>query len=74
MQLDRNALERLLSLNDAQLKYIITRLAVDNGLELSAFNISGGDISSIRRALQNATDEDIARAAEQLGRGKRGGS
>ncbi len=72
MQLDRNALNRLLSMNDTQLKYIITKLAVDNGLDLSTFNISGNDISSIRRALQNATDADLARATEQLTRGKRG--
>ena len=73
MQLDRNALNHLLSMNDAQLKYIITKLAVDNGLDLSTFNISGNDISSIRHALQNATDADLARATEQLTRGKRGG-
>ena len=72
MQLDRNALSRLLSMNDAQLKYIITKLAVDNGLDLSTFNISGNDINSIRRALQNATDADLQKAAEQLSHGKKG--
>lgn len=71
MQLDRNAIERLLSMNDSQLKYIITKLAVDNGLDLSTFNITSTDIDSIRRALQGATDEDLARATEQLSRGKR---
>lgn len=72
MQLDRNALNRLLSMNDAQLKYIITKLAVDNGLDLSTFNISGNDINSIRSALQNATDADLQKATEQLSRGKKG--
>ena len=72
MQLDRNALSRLLSMNDAQLKYIITKLAVDNGLDLSTFNISGNDINSIRRALQNATDADLQKATEQLSHGKKG--
>lgn len=74
MQLDRNALEKLLNMNDAQLKYVITKLAADAGLDLGSFNISSNDISSIRRALGNATDEDIARAAEQLKRGKFGGN
>lgn len=72
MQLDRNALNRLLSMNDAQLKYIITKLAVDNGLDLSTFNISGNDINSIRYALQNATDADLQKATEQLSHGKKG--
>jgi len=74
MQLDRNALEKLLNMNDAQLKYVITKLATDAGLDLGSFNISSNDISSIRHALGNATDEDIARAAEQLKRGKFGGN
>lgn len=72
MQLDRNALDRLLSMNDAQLKYIITKLAVDNGLDLSTFNISGNDVNSIRHALRNATDADLQKATEQLSRGKKG--
>ncbi len=73
MQLDRNALNRLLSMSDTQLKYVITKLAVDNGLDLSTFNISGNDINSIRNALKNATDQQLELAAEQLRRGKRGG-
>lgn len=73
MQLDRNALDRLLSMSDTQLKYVITKLAVDNGLDLSTFNITGSDISSIRSALQNATDQQLELAAAQLRRGKQGG-
>ncbi len=68
MQLDKNSLERLLGMSDAQLKFVINKLAVEAGLDLSAFNISGNDIASIRRALGNATDEDIARATQQLSR------
>lgn len=73
MQLDRNALKRLLSMSDSQLKYVITKLAVDNGLDLSTFNITGSDINSIRNALQNATDQQLELAAEQLRHGKTGG-
>lgn len=71
MQLDRNAVERLLSMNDAQLKFIITKLAVERGLDLSTFNITGDDINSIRYALKTATDADLARATEQLTSGKK---
>ena len=73
MQLDRNAINRLLSMSDSQLKFIITKLAVDNGLDLATFNITSTDIGSIRRALSNATDADLALATEQLMRGKKGG-
>ena len=73
MQLDRNAIDRLLSMSDSQLKFIITKLAVDNGLDLAAFNITSTDIGSIRRALASATDADLALATEQLMRGKKGG-
>jgi hypothetical protein len=66
MQLDRKAIDHLLGMNDAQLKFVISKLAVEAGLDLSAFNISGNDIASIRKALGNATDADIAKAAEQL--------
>lgn len=71
MQLDRDALGRLLSMSDSQLKFVINKLAVEAGLDLSSFNISGNDIESIRKALSGATDADLVRAAEQLSR--RGG-
>lgn len=66
MQLDRNMLEKLLSLNDSQLSAVIRSLAQSSGLDLSSFNISPNDISSIRSALSGATDEDIKRAQDQL--------
>lgn len=66
MQLDKKTLERMLSLNDEQLKGIIRSLAENSGLDLSEFNISPNDIKSIRNALSGATDEDLRRAAEQM--------
>ena len=66
MQLDRNAINRMLTLNDNQLKNLIRSLAENSGLDLSSFQISPDDVASIRRALSSATDADIARATEQL--------
>ena len=66
MQLDKRAIDRLLSLNDEQLKSIINGLAQSSGLDLSSFNITPGDISSIRHALSTADNEDLKRASEQL--------
>lgn len=66
MQLDQKMLQKMLSMNDAQLKSVILSLAENSGLDLSTFNISPHDINSIRTALSGATDEDLRRASEQL--------
>ena len=66
MQLDQKMLQRMLSLNDDQLKSVILSLAETSGLDLSGFHISPDDVNSIRAALSGATDEDLRRASEQL--------
>lgn len=78
MQLDKQALDRLLCMNDRQLANVINKLAVQNGIDLSSFNMNPNDIASVRRALSSATDEDIRRVSEQYedfkkngGRGRR---
>lgn len=64
MQLDRNAINKLLSLNDFQLKIVISRLLKENGIDPSMLSIDTKNMASIRRSLENATDEDIKRAAD----------
>lgn len=64
MQLDRNAINKLLSLNDFQLKVVISRLLKENGIDPSMLNIDTKNMASIRRSLENATDEDIKRATD----------
>ena len=71
MKLDRNAVRRLLALNDAQLKALITRLAGESGIDLAGISIRPDDIASVRRALEMAGDDDFRAAAEQIGRMKR---
>lgn len=73
MILDRNALNRLLSLNDKQLKAVLERLASESGLDLSALNVSPDDIASVRSALSGATDRDLEEAARKLSEKKREG-
>ena len=74
MQIDRQALEKLLSMNDRQLKTVITHLATQSGIDPAEFNIDPRSIESIRRALSTASDEDLKRVAEQYdaNRKKRG--
>ena len=66
MKLDRKTLNRLLALNDAQLRAVIDKLARDYGLDLSAFAIRDGDMEGLRRAIRNASDEDLENLAKQL--------
>ena len=71
MQIDKQSLDRLLSLNDRQLLNIINKLASENGIDPASFNINPKDIASIRGALSSATDADIARLAQQYENFKR---
>ena len=72
MQLDHKTLQKMLSLSDEQLTSVIRSLAENSGLDLTQFNITPGDINSIRAALSGATDADLARATEQLRNFKQG--
>ncbi len=65
MQLDRDALNKVLTLNDRQLKNLIQRLAAESGINPAEFNIDPSSIESIRKALGSATDEDLRRITEQ---------
>ena len=65
MQINRENLDKLLSLNDFQLKMMINRLAAQGGIDPAEFNIDPASIDSIRRVLSSATDKDLERIAEQ---------
>ena len=65
MQINRENLEKLLSLNDFQLKMIINKIATEGGIDPSEFNIDPSSIESIRKALSSAGDEELQRIAEQ---------
>ena len=70
MKLDRKTLDRLLAMNDAQLRAVIDKLAIEYNVDLSSFAVKQGDMQSLRRAIANATDEDLVRLAEQVQRRK----
>lgn len=70
MQLDRNALNRLLALSDKQLELLIQTLITQHGLDLSRFQIREGDMNALRHAIQNASDEDLLELSRQFGGGK----
>lgn len=72
MDINREQINRLLNLNDRQLKAIIQNLAKESGIDPSEFNMDTESIESIRRALSGASDEDLKRVAEQYEANKRG--
>ncbi len=70
MQINRENLDKLLSLNDRQLKMMITKIAAQSGIDPAQFNIDANNIQSIRKVLGSATDEDIARIAREYESGR----
>lgn len=71
MEFDRAALNRLLALSDVQLKYIVNKFISEYGIDLSGFDVTVGDISSVRRALEGISDEELSELSRQISRGGR---
>lgn len=70
MQFDRNALNRLLMLNDKQLETVVKKLAEDYGLDLKELNLDPENIKELRRALRQADDKTLQGLGAQLKNGK----
>ncbi len=73
MTLDRNAVEKLLALNDRQLTIVIKKLTAEAGIDPSLIQITPSNIQALRAALSMATDEDLKRANEQLAKMQKDG-
>lgn len=71
MEIKRESIDKLLSLNDWQLKMIIQRLIAESGIDPSQFNIDTNSIESIRRALTTASDAELKQIAEQYEQNQR---
>lgn len=59
MQIDRNALNRILGMNDSQLAALITQIAQETGIDPAALGLNPQNIASVRQALSGATEDDI---------------
>ena len=66
MQLDKNAVKTLLALDDAQLRYVISKVAINLGIDTSYFGLDSGDISSVRKRLAELSDDDLKEAQRQI--------
>ena len=65
MQLDKNAIDKLLTLDDRALWGVIKMIAAQSGVTLSN-EIGSGELAALRSALGSASDADIAAASELL--------
>ena len=72
MNLDKNSINMLLSLDDARLSTVIRQLASSAGISPNSINLGPKELSSIRQALSMATDGDLSRAAELIKNFKNG--
>lgn len=70
MQFDRNALNRLLMLNDKQLETVVKKLAEEYGLDLARLNLDPDNIKELRNTLRRADDATLQSLGEQLRSGK----
>ena len=59
MQIDRNALNRILGMNDEQLSALITQIAKETGIDPAALGLNPEHIAGVRAALSGATESDI---------------
>ena len=68
MQLDKTMLDRLLSMDDDTLAATIRQLSAAAGLAPNAAEEAVKHLMLVRRSLQTASDEDVKKASELLGR------
>jgi hypothetical protein len=73
MQLDKKSLERLLRLNDDQLRGVLGRLLAEYGVDVSRVPLAQMDMTALRAVLSAATDEDIGRFLQMMGGNPSGG-
>ena len=66
MQLDRRSIDTLLALDDAQLKFVINRVAATVGIDTAYFGLKGQDVDVIRKRLQSITDAELSEARRQM--------
>lgn len=64
--LDQNSIQRLLALNDMQLRMVLRKLAADYGVDLSGFALSHEELEQLRAMLSVATPEQIEQFMQEL--------
>lgn len=73
MQLDRKGIDRVLGLDDRQLRRLIERLAAEAGVDTSSLGVSTADLGALRAALGQAGDADLEVLSRTLEEARRSG-
>ena len=66
MKIDREMLGRILTLDDSQLKFIISRIAAQTGVDISGFDMSPAALAKLRLAVESADDAELEKLAAGL--------
>ncbi len=61
MPIDKKQIDRLLRLNDDQLREVLSKLLASYGVDVSRVPLATLDIGALRGLLQNASEQDIER-------------
>ena len=64
MQIDQKTLNKLLSMNDAQLGNVLQKIAAEAGIDPLALGLNPENIDSVRRALGSVSEAELARLNE----------
>lgn len=59
MQIDQKMLNRLLTMDDAQLGEVIKTIATEAGIDPAMLGLNPDNIQSIRQVLGSATEQDL---------------
>ena len=68
MNFNKKAISQLLTLDDESLVGVIKGIAIEAGVNPSKISLKPSDVANIRAALSVASNEDIAKFAEQFGK------
>ena len=66
MKIDREMLRRILTLDDSQLKFIISRIAAQTGVDISGFDMSPAALAKLRLAVESADGAELEKLAAGL--------
>ena len=61
MNIDKNLLASIAALDDAALAAAIRAVAASSGVDLSRVHLDAATLLGLRKAMQNATPEDLAK-------------
>ena len=70
MKLDRRAIALISSLDDAQLRFVITNVAHNMGIDIDSLGLNTNNVNKLRKRLSELTDEEIAEAQRQINDGQ----